>query len=185
MSDLYFVTSNESKYLEAKNIGKSFGVNIVQKNIEIAEIKSIDQDQVIQKLARSAYGNIKKPLIVDDTAIYFQEYYNFPGTYTKFLFKTIGLSGIKKLVKDRSGAFWRCCIAHIDNDDLIIFDGKLEGKLHFSGNKKINISNHDWPYDDIFFPKGFSIPLSKLRTKERLKLSHRSIAIKKLFKYLK
>lgn len=182
---LYFITSNKSKYLEAKSLGKNFGLNIIQKNIKIAEIKSLDQDQVIRELAKNAYIKVKKPLIIDDTALYFHEYYNFPGTYTKFLFKTIGFSGIKKLVKDHSGAFWRCSVAYINKNELIIFDGELEGKLHFPRGGTLIATNTDWPYNDIFFPKGLSIPLSKLSTEGRLKISHRAIAMKKLFKYLK
>ena len=40
-----------------------------------------------------AYKILKKPLITDDTAIYFEGYPGFPGTFTKFVFQGLGFSG--------------------------------------------------------------------------------------------
>ena len=53
---------------------------------DISQEESDKIEKVVLEKARTAFKKLKKPLIVDDTAIYFEEYKNFPGTYTNSVF---------------------------------------------------------------------------------------------------
>ena len=130
---------------------------------------------------------LKKPLIADDTAIYFQEYISFPGTFTKFVFNSIGFKGIEKLLKNKNRkAFFQTLICYTDGKDFKVFKGRWKGKIIKNINKNINRPfNPDWQYNNIFVPENYSIPLSEIPLEKRIKSSHRRKALKKLVKYLK
>ena len=57
--------------------------------------------------------------------------------------------------------------------------GKIEGKI--SSFKK---GENGFGYDPIFIPNNFNITFSEMKTEQKNKISHRSLAINKLFKFL-
>jgi XTP/dITP diphosphohydrolase len=180
---IYFVTNNNSKFLEAKSILKPAEIKLVQKRIKLSELNSQDQEEVVIEKARQAYEKMKKPVIVDDTAIYFHAYPNFPGTLTKTLFHFLGYEGIQNLLKGvKKTAYFRTLVCYKDKKVCKVFSGTWEGKIIEKLSDKIN---PEWPYNSIFIPKGYSVPLSELPTEQRIKQSHRKEALLKLLRYLR
>ena len=112
MKTVFFITGNSSKFEEAKHILNN--LDLQQKAIKIDEIQG-DQEAVVIDKANKAFNKVKQPVIVDDTGIYFEAFNNFPGTYTKHLFKSLGFEGLKKLLKDSNkDAFFRCLVCYKD-----------------------------------------------------------------------
>lgn len=177
---IYFVTGNKSKFKEAKLLLKN--INLVQKDLKLNEIKTLDQEKVLLEKAKQAFKKLNKPVLVDDTAIYFENYENFPGTYTKSLFKSLGFKGVERLLKnvDRKAHF-KTLICYKDSKTTKIFSGVWKGKIVAQVSKMFN---PDWQYNSVFIPDGFKKPLSEISLEARAKKSHRKKAFDNLKKYL-
>lgn len=180
---IYFITGNKSKFEEAKLLLKNLNINMVQKDLKLDEIKTLDQEKVLLEKAKQAFKKLNKPVLVDDTAIYFENYENFPGTYTKSLFKSIGFEGVERLLKnvDRK-AYFRTLVCYKDSKTTKIFSGTWNGKIVAQISKMFN---PDWQYNSVFIPNGFKKPLSEINLEERAKQSHRKKAFDSLIKYLR
>jgi non-canonical purine NTP pyrophosphatase (RdgB/HAM1 family) len=180
---MYFVTSNKSKFLEAESILKPVGIKLVQAGFKLNEPNLTNQKEVVLEKAKQAFDKMQSPVIVDDTAIYFNVYKNFPGKLTKDLIQCLGYDGIKKLLNGSNrGAYFQTIICYKDKKVCKIFSGTWKGKIINKVSKKIN---PDWSYNSIFVPKGFSVPLSEISMEDRIKHSHRKKALLKLLKYLR
>jgi XTP/dITP diphosphohydrolase len=183
IKNIYYITGNESKFKEASEILKNTGINLIKKDLEIKEIKSLNQELVVINKARQAFLKLKKPLIVDDVGIYFKAYNKFPGTFTRYLFEAIGFEGIEKLLfgKNRK-AFFKILLCYKDEKSEIIFKGILNGNIIKNIKKNFN---KNWQYDNIFIPENFNASLSEIPINKRAKFSHRKKAFNKFIKWVK
>jgi XTP/dITP diphosphohydrolase len=180
--NIYFITGNKSKFKEAKLLLDNTNANLVQKDLKLKEIKTLDQNKVVLEKARQAFKKLKKPVLVDDTAIYFEEHEAFPGTYTKYLFRSIGFKGVEKLLRGSNrNSYFQTLICYKDHKITKVFSGVWKGKIINQISKKFN---PDWQYNSIFVPVDFKKPLSEIPLEERAKKSHRKKAFDTLIKYL-
>lgn len=180
MRTVYFVTENRSKFEEAKLLLKN--VRLVMKNLKLAEIQTPDQEKVVLDKARQAFYMLKKPVIVDDTGIYFDDYENFPGTYTKPLVESIGFKGVERLLNGNRKAHFQTLLCYKDAETEKVFAGVWKGRIARSISRKFN---PEWQYNSIFVPEGFRKHLSEIPMEERARHSHRKKAIIKLMRWLR
>ncbi|MFH0819259.1 MAG: non-canonical purine NTP pyrophosphatase [Patescibacteria group bacterium] len=180
---VYFVTSNVSKYEEISKTLQNYNISILRKDIDISEIKSMDIREVVIDKAKKAFSIIKKPVFVDDTGIFFKGYNNFPGTHSRFIFKTLGFKGIFKLINNQQSACFKSYIAYLDDTmkEPIIFIGICKGYLI---NKILGPKRKKMPYDNIFIPQREAKTFAELGITGKQKYDHRSKATKKLAQYL-
>jgi len=185
LKEVCFITGNMSKFEEARLILEKAGISLVHEDIEIEEMKSMDQEEVVKDKARKAYAAMKMPVLVDDTGIYFKALNKFPGTYTKMIFRCIGFEGIESLLAGKSrDAFFQTmlCLKHgsLESEETV-FCGRWEGKIVENISSKFN---PDWQYDSIFVPDGFSKPLCEMDIEVRSRDSHRKKAFQEMIKAL-
>lgn len=182
MKSLAIITQNPSKLEEFRFILEAKGYTIDNNEIKLIEPKSLDQKEVAISTAKQAYALLKKPLITDDTGIYFYNYNNFPGTYTKYLLQTIGISGIKQLMKvGNKKAYYQTTLCFTDGKRYVTFQGRLEGKISLRTSE---VFNKNWGWDSVFVPIGYKKYLSEFALEERSKISHRAKAIKEMIRFL-
>ncbi|MBD3232039.1 hypothetical protein GF322_05285 [Candidatus Dependentiae bacterium] len=184
--NIYYVTNNDGKFKQvhefiAKNNPQ---INLKQFKLDIEEIQSLDQKKIVIDKAHKAWNFVKKPFLLDDSAIYFEKYNNFPGTLSKFVALGIGFEGIKKLINKGDKAFFLLYMVYMDKQDSIsMFEGKCEGSLikprKFSGH--INL-----PYSCFFIPKGTNKTYTQLQKMPQAdKYLYRLKALKKFLKWYK
>ena len=142
-------------------------------------------EEVAKEKARQAFEKIKKPVIVEDTGVYFEAYNNFPGGLAKRIYKSIGFTGLLALIKAAKNkkAYFRTMICFTpDGKNFRTFEGKLEGTLlnHIVEEEKDRL-----PYEKIFVPNGQKKALAELTKEEKNKISHRAIAAHKLGQYFR
>jgi XTP/dITP diphosphohydrolase len=179
---IYYITGNQSKFREAKEIMKDVDIVLEQKDLLVNEVKSLDHEKVVLVKAREAFEKLQKPLIIDDVGIYFEEYNKFPGTFTKFLFEAVGFDGIERLLSGKNkNAYFRILLCYKDDKSEELFEGILKGRI-VENTKELR--NKDWQYDNVFIPEGFEISLSEIPLEERAKFSHRRKAFEKFIEYL-
>lgn len=180
---IFFITENESKFQEAKLIFEEKGIELEKIDLKLDEFQTISQENIVINKAEQAFKVLQRPVITDDTGIFFSDYKNFPGTYTKVLFECIGFEGLKKLMEGTSRkAFFRTLLCYKDKNITKVFSGDWKGEITEEISQKFN---PDWQYNSIFVPESFSMPLAEIPIEERAKHSHRKKAIEKLAKYLK
>jgi len=178
---IYFITTNKHKVLEAQSIMKEFEIDIIQLDEEKYEPKEMSLKEVTIYNAKKFYEIHKKPIVVEDTGIFFDAYLNFPGTHPKLVFNMIGYKGILKLIKNENkNAHFKSVLSYYDGQELKTFEGKLNGKI----STEIHDKDLDvLPYERIFLYN--NIPISSIPRIEKNKISHRSKAFIELGKWLK
>lgn len=182
---IYYVTGNQGKFEQVKGYIEKYNPNILLKQFkaEIPEIQTLDQKSIALDKAQKAWILLKKPLIIDDSAIYFEKYNKFPGTLTRYVFEGIGFDGILKLIDAGDKATFLLYLVYVGGPKSFkIFEGKCAGKLikpkKFSGHKEL-------PYSCLFIPSGSKKTYVQLHgTKEGNKYLYRLKALQKFLKWV-
>ena len=170
--DVFFVSSNKNKYLEAKKILDEFNISLGFYKSTLLEIQSDKLEDIAMQKINHAFKQCKKPVIIEDDGLYIDNLKGFPGPYSSYVFQTIGNNGILKLLNTKRNASFRSIIAYCDSvNGTIMFKGKTNGKI----SKRLK--GKGWGYDPIFIPSGKSQTFAELVNKN--KISHRYKALKK------
>ncbi|MHA2245246.1 MAG: RdgB/HAM1 family non-canonical purine NTP pyrophosphatase [Candidatus Hodarchaeales archaeon] len=180
---IFFATSNLHKYSEIHAIFKQYSL-IQPKHLQtsLIEIQSSDLEEIaifsLKKCARIV-ENI--PIFVEDSGLFIEQLKGFPGPYSAYIFKTLGLKGILTLmqnIKTRE-AYFQSSIALKIKNSIEIFTGRVKGQISH------DISDKGWGYDPIFIPASDSLhTFGELGLKKNT-ISHRFLATLKLIKFLK
>lgn len=170
--DVLFVSSNRHKFLEAKNILSKYKINLGFFKTPLKEIQAESIKEIAAQKADDAYRRIHKPVIIEDAGLFIESLNGFPGPFSSYVFKTIGNTGILRLVKTDRKAKFQSVVAYCDNKyGVVLFDAKVEGKISKNSRGK------GWGYDPIFIPKGETKTYAMLSNKNEI--SHRYKALKK------
>ncbi len=183
IDEILIITSNESKIKEISSILGEYKIKTIPKAFEIEEARKDTLEEVSMLKATAAFEYFRKPLLVDDTGIFFEAYQNFPGVVTRFIFEQIGFEGILKLlIGKRRGAYYKSCITFIaENITPITFTGEFHGKIAEEPSK---IVDTQFPYDSIFIPNNETVPRIELEYDKRIESSHRRKALMEFKDYL-
>ncbi len=173
--DLFFVSSNNHKYQEAKSILDSFGIDLGFLKSNLEEIQSDSLRDIAVVKAQDAFSKFKRPIVIEDGGLFINSLDGFPGPYSSYVFKTIGNKGILNLLKKSRGAKFVSVITFCDDATLQSFEGKSSGKISEIQKGK------GWGYDPIFIPDNVTKTFAELNNKN--KLSHRYKALKEFSKW--
>jgi XTP/dITP diphosphohydrolase len=183
MRTLYFITSNKGKFLEAKEKLGPLGFSVVQKDLGYPEIQAENlEDVALQGITHVRMG-FNKPFILEDAGLFIEALHGFPGVYSKYVFFTVGLPGILRLLngmKDRKAVFRSVYAYSEPGHKSIIAVGECNGTISTEQR-----GTNGFGYDPIFFPKGLRRTFGEMTTDEKNRYSHRSKALDKLIINLK
>jgi XTP/dITP diphosphohydrolase len=179
--EVLFATSNQHKVLEARKIGRLYGIEFRQLKSPYPEIRSDSVADVACEGARFVYSKIKKPVIVEDSGLFINALNGFPGTYSRFVFDRIGFEGILDLMAgkhDRS-AFFGSAVGYCNGKCCRTFEGTVKGTIAKSAS-----GSSGFGYDPVFVPKGFKKTFAQdSKLKERI--SHRTRAFELFCNFIK
>lgn len=160
MKTATYVTGNANK---AKYFSKMVGIDIPHESVSVEEIQSLDPRLVVAHKARAAYSVLKKPVIVEDTYLKFEEMGELPGTLIKWFIEQLGFDKVCRLLDHCSSraATAGAVIAHYDGAELAIFDSCLNGTIseHPTGDEGFG-------WNAIFVPEGETRTLGELSDEE-------------------
>jgi len=166
---LCYVSGNTYKFQQAATYVQKHmpEIILVQKDIDLTEIQSLDHEVVAVDKACRAWQHVQKPILIDDGGIYFERYHLFPGVLTKYVYKGIGQEGFMRLVDvgDRAEflSYLVYCMGPTEND-CQVFIGRCPGEICYDTE---NASSLDVPYDILFSPDGFDGSFAALRGMDR------------------
>jgi XTP/dITP diphosphohydrolase len=175
-----FVSTNENKFLEARAILAPFDIAVGFAKEKLVELQSDSLEEIAREKAKSAFGRVGRPVIVEDDGLFIYSLKGFPGQYSSFVLETIGNEGILRLMKGSSerSAYFHSLIAYFDGSALSVSEGIARGRISEV------IAGDGWGYDPIFVPDGSPFTFAQLKA-EKNKFSHRKKALEEFAKWLR
>ncbi len=167
-------TSNEGKFREVSLVLHRFGINLDRLPGKGVEIQSDDIGEVAKFAATEAARAYRKPLIVEDTGLFINPLGGFPGSYTSFAFRSIGLEGVLKLLvgKEERRARFESAVAYCEPDgEPRLFRGSVRGRI-----AKGAFGREGFGFDPIFIPDGRRVTMAEMKIEEKCRVSHRAAA---------
>jgi XTP/dITP diphosphohydrolase len=181
--ELLFVSSNIHKFQEIHGILQQYNIPISFHQQEMPELQSDSLEEIAKFRAQHAFSLLRKPLFVEDTGMFIQSLNGFPGPYASYVFKTIGNSGILRLLhstSDRAAVFKTAVALMLSKTEIHIFVGETPGVIAPSEQ-----GTGGWGYDPIFIPlKGTGQTYGQMSLEEKNQVSHRRQSIRKLAEWL-
>ncbi len=191
MKEIIFFSNNKNKYLEISKLFRDTSIKILSLN-NFNKINSPNENGVTFKenaKIKSNFGlkTYKKPCFADDSGICIEAMNNNPGINSKKFLEqnnsaldTFNLifSLVNKTKKNKAFFQTSICLS-LKAKKHVFFNGIVKGTITQS-----IIGSGGFGYDPIFVPLGYKKTFAEMTVEEKNLVSHRSIAIKKLKKYL-
>jgi XTP/dITP diphosphohydrolase len=138
------------------------------------EIQSNDIREVAKFACTDASRKYRRRLIVEDSGLFIGALHGFPGPYSSFVFRTIGLGAILKLltnVEDRAATF-RSVVAYCEpGGKPRAFRGSMNGEIATRA-----AGSSGFGFDPIFIPRGQKLTVAEMTLDEKCRISHRAEA---------
>jgi XTP/dITP diphosphohydrolase len=179
-----FVTTNKHKFAEVQDILAAFNIAIEHVVLDYEENHDASMEQIAREAAAKLATELARPLMLEDTGLFFDAYPEFPGALPKFVFNTLGYKGIMKLlVGEPRGAYFKTVAAYCEPGQAPqLFTGTMAGTL----TEEVFDADKDFmPYDRIFIPAGQDKTISRLSMAEKNSFSQRGQAFRKMGEYIK
>ncbi len=180
---LFFATGNIHKLNEVKPIAERYGICLEQmiESRAKVEIQSSDLIEIARYAVLENYKLFKKPVLVEDAGLFIEALNGFPGPYSSYVYKTIGVNGILKLMEgvDNRRAYFMSVAAIVYEPFFIIETARVEGVI-----TKEPRGSGGFGFDPIFVPRSSKKTFAEMSIDEKNMYSHRAKAVSKAFSKL-
>jgi XTP/dITP diphosphohydrolase len=185
---IYFVTGNTNKFNEVSRLFSKENIkySLKQKDIVTLEIQAKSIKDVASFKLNSVKGKVTGSFFIEDAGFFVDNPLNgFPGVYSSYVMKTIGIKGVLRLIEDfeTTRAHFITVIAFYFKpfDKDFFFEGEVYGKI----SNTIRGSG-GFGFDPIFLPNDMPYKtFAELTTEEKNEISHRGKAWSKFINFLK
>ena len=177
--EFYFATANEHKLAEGDVALSQLQIHLNR----LAEFQKLEiQSNNLEEIASTALALILPktdlPVFVEDSGLFIHELNGFPGPYSSYVFDTLGVEGILKLMDDahtRKAEFRSSVAFGKDGKALGNFSSATEGTIQLQPRGK-----NGFGFDPIFVPMWTQKTFAEMELKEKTIYSHRSKALSKM-----
>lgn len=172
-----FATTNKGKLREISLILSDYNLTVEAVKAEKVEI----QDDEISRIAEYAALNLAErlgyPVAVEDSGLHIPALNGFPGPYSSYIYRSIGLRGVLKLlegVEDRRG-FFESVVAYAEPKGMVkCFRGVVWGRISLDAR-----GTGGFGFDPIFIPEeGDGRTFAEMTLEEKNRISHRGRALR-------
>lgn len=180
---LVFVTGNKGKAHEAREALAPLGIDVEARDLKPVEIQADSLEEISRAKCEVLAGRVDGPFIVDDGGLFVHALHDFPGQYSAFVLRTLGVEGILRLmegVEDRRASF-RAVVSFHDGERVHLFPGRCEGALTIRPRS----TGHGFGFDPIFVPEGQERTFAELPADYKNRFSHRGRALAGLVEHLR
>lgn len=181
---LLFITGNENKLREARQILKGF--DIESRDVDVPEIQEVNEQVIVEEKVRQALKLLDCEVFVEDTSLCFDAFNGLPGPLVKWFLKTVGRRGLVDMLAafDNKAAYAKCYVGYGrpakdgEAEKIVVFKGSVKGRIvEPTGESKFG-------WDPIFLPDGYEKTFAQMTEEEKNSISHRRIALEKFKQYL-
>jgi XTP/dITP diphosphohydrolase len=180
---LVFATGNKGKAHEARTALAPLGIEVEARDLKPVEIQGDTLEEIARAKCEVLAGKVDGPFIVDDGGLFVHALREFPGQYSAFVLRTLGVPGILKLmegVEDRRAHFAAVVALH-DGARVHTFAGRCDGRLATEPRS----AGHGFGFDPIFIPEGETKTFAELPAETKNRMSHRGRALAGLVAHLR
>ncbi len=180
MRKIVFVTGNKGKFMEAKDILREKGFEVLQNTDGYPELQEDDLEPIAAYGSKLSAEKLGMPVMVDDSGLFINVLNGFPGPYSAFVEKNLGNQRVLRIMegeKDRSAVF-KSVIGYCEpGKEPLTFTGTVEGKIAFE-----ELGTGGFGYDPIFDYNGRTF--AELGDEFKNKVSHRRRALDRFIEWL-
>jgi XTP/dITP diphosphohydrolase len=171
--EVRFVSSNAAKFREVRAILAPFGITTRWARRTLPEPQAEDLLTVARAKTR-ALPSAGGPWIVEDSGLFIEPLGGFPGVYSAYAYRTLGIARIARLVGvGPRRAVFRTVAGVRTGRSTWFATGETRGTI------AARPRGHDgFGYDPIFVPDGASRTFAQLPPEEKNRLSHRGRAFR-------
>lgn len=181
MLKVYIATGNKHKVEEISLIFREYGILLERIESPKLEIQSERLEDIAAFAAESLETSLR-PVIVEDAGLFVRALRGFPGPYSSYVYKTVGIDGILRLMEGKSDrrAYFLSAIALRDwEDEVEVFTGRTDGYISVEPR-----GVGGFGFDPIFIPVGESRTFAEMTVGEKNMLSHRAKASRRVAEWL-
>ena len=175
-----FATTNRHKFEEVREMCAARGVRVEHVDMDYEEPRAQTCTEVARRAVQEVAKKVEPPVIIEDSGLFIDALNGFPGAYSAYAYKTVGLEGILRLMEGRENRSARfvSAIGYHDGNEARVFEGKVEGEIA----ERLR-GNEGFGYDPLFIPKGYKFTFAENMTLKR-RLSHRAAAVERFIRHL-
>ncbi len=182
---IFFATGNLHKFSEARKILAEYEISVAMLKIKTLEIQADDIKEVAEASTLYIAREVNLPIIVEDAGLFVNALNGFPGPYSSYVYRKIGIEGILKLLEgvESRGAQFKSIVAFYDPNKkyLRCFEGIVEGVIARKPR-----GNSGFGFDPIFEPcERLGKTFGEMSLEEKNRFSHRAKALRKFAEWYK
>ena len=172
--DVRFVSSNRDKFREVEEILRPLGIHAHWSRRTLPEPQADRLEPVVRsKLA--ALPDDGRTYMVEDSGLFLEGLGGFPGVYSAYVYRTVGLGGLLKLLERRPrGAVFRTVAGVRTARSTWWVGGESRGTI-----ARALRGDGGFGYDPIFVPTGARRTFAEMSLSEKNRFSHRGQAIRR------
>lgn len=191
MKKILIATKNKGKLNDIKEIFKELDVEIISfldfENLPDVEETGKTFEENAQLKAKACFDKFGIPSIGDDSGLVVEQLNGEPGVYSARYAGENANDDMnnEKLIKsiqrfpEPHRAKFVCVASYFDGEKFINSYGEVQGRIITEPRGK-----NGFGYDPLFIPNGYDRTFGEFTIEEKNKISHRSIAFRKLYKKL-
>ena len=174
LEQILLASSNPNK---ARELTEILGINVELIRLELAEPQATNVSEVIEIKARDAFQLTGKAVYVEDTGLHFNAWNGLPGALVAWFVKTVGTSGICRMLEDWEdrSAYAHTMLGCYDGNQFRSYSGTMHGTIAFA---PAGANGFGW--DAIFIPRGYDLTLAEMEPQQKHIVSARREAAEQL-----
>jgi XTP/dITP diphosphohydrolase len=177
--EFYFATGNQNKVAEAEAALAPHKIKVSKlEGFEKLEIQHTSLDEIAKAALALIVVKTTELVFVEDSGLFVHELNGFPGPYSSYVFETLGVDGVLKLLnnsKNRKAEFRSSVAFGRKGKILAIFSSVTEGNISLEPK-----GEKGFGFDPIFVPMWNNKTFAQMELKEKTVYSHRAKALTKL-----
>jgi len=181
MNPLFFASSNAHKFSEVSQILALSEISVEFACLELTEIQADDLEPIAMGKALQATERLDAPAFVEDVGLFITNLAGFPGPYSAYVFRTLGINGVLRVLgnEEERRAQFRSVIGYCEpGAEPECFTASVEGVIAPVPRGR------GWGYDPIFVPDDANgLTYGELAEKKN-DHSHRRKSLQMFVKYL-
>lgn len=169
---VHFVTSNSAKLAEVQAYLEAASIEVRPVLRRLPEPQADQLEPVVQaKLAATA--DIAGTVLVEDSGLFVDALGGFPGPYSSYAYRTIGLDGLLRLLAERPrAARFRTVVGLRRAGRSTLFPGEVAGTIATRAR-----GTQGFAFDPVFEPEGGPRTFAEMPLQEKNSHSHRARAL--------
>lgn len=168
-----FATTNSHKFSEVRRILLPFGIELTHVPLRAVEPQADRLEEVVRAKLRSLPPS-EAVTLVEDSGLFLDGVGGFPGVYSAYVYRTVGLAGVLRLLRGRPrAARFRTVVGIRDNRSFRIVSGEVRGRI---ATRERGAGG--FGYDPVFIPEEEARTFAQMEPEEKDRYSHRGRAFR-------